>query len=245
MNTPDQLRIVLAIGWEQEQAPLSIGEPRHFHSVVLQRADTHEAQLASLAAAFEEAKALFQERETSLRQPVLCVSHTDEGKVFVFGEGIYVGDRIPGPEAAGMGLLMHQRKTLNPTIQLDSGEVIYGCECWWGPLEAANAKYANLARVNVSITDARAQAAAATAFAEAVKVGDRVIITSELTRPADSAIIPAGTEAEVVEIINDGEAARLRVAAAEGAEPIEVVAALDGLRFAREVEIDCNPASNG
>lgn len=57
-----------------------------------------------------------------------------ETKVLKFlGFGTYVGDSVP-VEAVGFlaeGLIEHQCP--NPKIQLDDGQVVYGCECWWGP----------------------------------------------------------------------------------------------------------------
>lgn len=42
-----------------------------------------------------------------------------------FGYGVYDGDLPNGP----MGQFP------NPRITLDSGEVVWGCECWWGAEE--------------------------------------------------------------------------------------------------------------
>ena len=230
MNPTNQIRVVLAIGWEQGQSEMTLGEPRHLLSTVINRDDPPEAQLAALQAAFDEAKAGLAKKESTMPQRVLCVSHTAAGKVFIFGEGNYVGDTIPSEEAQGMGPMMRERKALNPTIELDSGEVIYGCECWWGPLDAANKKYAELERVPTSITEARAKAREATLFATTVKVGDRVIIPNELKREADNFIVPAGTEGEVLELLNEGEAVKLRVVIGEATH--EIATMVDGLKFA-------------
>jgi hypothetical protein len=29
----------------------------------------------------------------------------------------------------------------NPCIHLDSGDIVWGFQCWWGPLDSANARY--------------------------------------------------------------------------------------------------------
>lgn len=70
---------------------------------------------------------------------VLAISHTDTDakKVYSFGEGNYVGDK-PIPEEvskilAGSGMT-------NPCIELDSGEVVWGMECWWGHVEGVKAQ---------------------------------------------------------------------------------------------------------
>lgn len=43
-------------------------------------------------------------------------------KVFFFGYGVYEGRK------------MHPQWGIeNPCIKLDSGDVVFGIECWWGP----------------------------------------------------------------------------------------------------------------
>ena len=58
-----------------------------------------------------------------------------ELKVIQFlGYGKYVGDQVPDEGAVG-GLAELARAMLkeNPKIELDSGQVVWGCECWWSP----------------------------------------------------------------------------------------------------------------
>lgn len=55
--------------------------------------------------------------------------------VHFLGYGTYVGDVIP-QEAMGMlAEMARSQQVTNPKIELDSGKVVYGCECWWGPEE--------------------------------------------------------------------------------------------------------------
>lgn len=42
-----------------------------------------------------------------------------------FGYGVYLGKFIP-PPTIGIPFA-------NPKIKLDCGDVVWGCECWWGP----------------------------------------------------------------------------------------------------------------
>lgn len=61
-------------------------------------------------------------------------------KVQVFGNGVYEGDFVP-IEAIGQfadDCRKHNRP--NPRIRLDSGFVVYGCECWWGNEEAVKSR---------------------------------------------------------------------------------------------------------
>jgi len=36
---------------------------------------------------------------------------------------------------------MYLKTRLNPCIYLDSGDIVFGFQCWWGSLEGANRKY--------------------------------------------------------------------------------------------------------
>ena len=51
-------------------------------------------------------------------------------RVRMFGYGTYQGEEIPPSEIIGP---FGPMKIPNPKILLDSGEVVWGCECWWGP----------------------------------------------------------------------------------------------------------------
>lgn len=46
----------------------------------------------------------------------------------------------------------------NPKIVLDSGKVVWGCECWWGPEEKMRAEIAGRRVVDVDIDEARRRA---------------------------------------------------------------------------------------
>lgn len=52
----------------------------------------------------------------------------------LFGYGIYQGEEVPPADERNpmMGML-HENGIKNPKITLDSGEDVWGCECWWGP----------------------------------------------------------------------------------------------------------------
>lgn len=66
------------------------------------------------------------------------LSSYDE-EVHVVGFGTYVGDEVPGPEASGMARMCRMANRPNPCIRLDSGEKVYGAECWWGEEERVRA----------------------------------------------------------------------------------------------------------
>lgn len=50
-----------------------------------------------------------------------------------FGYGTYMGYKNPTPEVIFMG--QPHPGTPNPQIKLDSGDIVWGCECWWGKEE--------------------------------------------------------------------------------------------------------------
>lgn len=51
-----------------------------------------------------------------------AIRFANEKTVYLFGYGVYDGD-IPCPNLDGIP---------NPRITLDNGEIVWGCECWWG-----------------------------------------------------------------------------------------------------------------
>ena len=95
----------------------------------------------------------------------------EEGKLHLhfYGVGTYQGETVPGEGVAGfMGQILREGGITNPTILLDSGETIYGCECWWGSFEVVLKKYglnddlspkdSSTAEIHFeSITEARAE----------------------------------------------------------------------------------------
>lgn len=68
--------------------------------------------------------------------------------VNLLGYGIYAGDEPVAPEAGGFNF--GQR---NPKLVLDNGDVVWGCECWWGPeniIKEVVAKYPTVITVLIS-----------------------------------------------------------------------------------------------
>jgi hypothetical protein len=53
---------------------------------------------------------------------------TSDNKVVKFlGYGIYEGEEMPPADIGGYNFGLP-----NPKLKLDSGEITWGCECWWG-----------------------------------------------------------------------------------------------------------------
>lgn len=87
----------------------------------------------------------------------------DEGSALFLGFGTYVGDEVPPNEGyQSLTSYLSGLRQSNPKIVLDedggvnSGEVVWGCECWWNPEAEAKAEMAKLKNVQtVSIKAAR------------------------------------------------------------------------------------------
>lgn len=76
-----------------------------------------------------------------------AISHDEEDAVYLFGYGIYEG--------------MHVHPDLgleNPRIKLDSGKIVWGCECWWGPEEKVRSSIGDRFIVLLDIDEERKKA---------------------------------------------------------------------------------------
>lgn len=87
-------------------------------------------------------------------QRVGAILGSKDGVVRFFGYGVYVGDEVPPEEAGGFNFGQP-----NPRIDLDSGETVYGCECWWGAEESIKEKISAYEKVEIiTVSDARSEA---------------------------------------------------------------------------------------
>ena len=59
---------------------------------------------------------------------VFAISHTsaEEKIAYTFGWGVYAGMEVPPDDLVGL-----ISGGMNPKIDLDNGDVIWGCQCWW------------------------------------------------------------------------------------------------------------------
>jgi len=53
------------------------------------------------------------------------------GTVRFLGFGVYQGDFVPGSAVGELADGLRQKEQTNAKILLDSGQVVWGCECWW------------------------------------------------------------------------------------------------------------------
>lgn len=68
----------------------------------------------------------------SVGDRVGAIVSMDSKEVMLLGYGVYQGALVPGEDAQGMAKILREAGIPNPTILLDSGAKVYGCECWWG-----------------------------------------------------------------------------------------------------------------
>lgn len=95
---------------------------------------------------------------TKIGERVGAIMSATAESVKMFGFGVYVGDEVPTADVGGFGHALHERGIPNPTIQLDSGVKVYGCECWWGPEDQIRGKIGNRKVIEVDIRSVRPSA---------------------------------------------------------------------------------------
>jgi hypothetical protein len=85
-----------------------------------------------------------------------------DGVVEFLGYGVYEGDLdrndpTNAPLPVGFTALLGRRAgmSLNPRIKLDSGKIVWGCECWWGAEEKIKEAIAGHTVVEVDIDKVR------------------------------------------------------------------------------------------
>jgi hypothetical protein len=73
---------------------------------------------------------------------VVAIRSANNGVVKYFGIGYYVGDFPIYPSVAGDGwasCILNQRDI--PCVALEDGNIIWGCECWWGCEKEAKKRF--------------------------------------------------------------------------------------------------------
>lgn len=75
---------------------------------------------------------------------IIAISHSKDGVVHSYGKGTYIGNRRP-PDGTRtmMGVVGPDfpKDFTNPCIVLDSGGIVWGCQCWWGGIEATEKRF--------------------------------------------------------------------------------------------------------
>ena len=63
---------------------------------------------------------------------ILC---TVKEEAKFLGYGVYVGDFVPQEAKGWFAQGIKAAGQVNPRLDLDNGQRVYGCECWWGSEE--------------------------------------------------------------------------------------------------------------
>ena len=89
---------------------------------------------------------------------IIAVHRIDEHAITIFGHGVYDGDFLVSPDASGpFAEALRELGRTNPRLTMDSGQVVWGCECWWGAEALLLASFARrgLPVITVSIDAVR------------------------------------------------------------------------------------------
>lgn len=80
---------------------------------------------------------------------VFALQASDGDTVEKFGNGVYLGKESPPRDVIGPFGPMWRDGVVNPKIQLDNGDIVWGCECWFGP-ESEEPKWRLVKEVSVA-----------------------------------------------------------------------------------------------
>lgn len=77
-----------------------------------------------------------------------AIRDANKNVVNLYGYGVYVGNEVPPKGVSIFGIELNEIGRRNPKIVLDSGEIIWGCQCWWGSEESVKRAIGNR-KVNI------------------------------------------------------------------------------------------------
>lgn len=93
------------------------------------------------------------------RVGVICNYDNGKSSISLFGYGKYVGDYIPKEAVGVIASILKRDRVKDHKIKLDSGEVIYDCECNWDTEEKVKNDLKYFKDINyISIDKIRKQA---------------------------------------------------------------------------------------
>ncbi len=86
------------------------------------------------------------------------LQQTEDGVVEFLGYDVLQPDKVIPEDGVGLWTdICKETGDMTPKIVLDSGEVVYGCECWWAAEDEIKQRLAEAKEVKqVSITQVRA-----------------------------------------------------------------------------------------
>lgn len=87
-----------------------------------------------------------------------AILKADKEQVWFLGFGVYEGWKLPPPEL-GVTFMGFPAEHESPQIRLDSGDLVFGCECWWGGEAAVGKQLDGKTVIETDIKRARQEAA--------------------------------------------------------------------------------------
>ena len=90
--------------------------------------------------------------ETKIGTRVGAILEVNDSQVKFLGYGKYIGDFIPEEAVGFLAAFFKETQQTCPKIELDSGQIVYGCECWWEEAEQVKkilSNYNNVETVNI------------------------------------------------------------------------------------------------
>lgn len=81
-----------------------------------------------------------------------AIHSVNETTVEFFGYGYYLGDEIPPSNIKFLGIPVLDEI---PKLRLDSGDIIWGCECLWGDVEYIDDELKGKEMILVTVEDTR------------------------------------------------------------------------------------------
>lgn len=82
-----------------------------------------------------------------------AVLSAKDGIVKLFGYGVYAGDEVPPRDGGWMAEALHDVGATNPKLVLDDGQIVWGCQCWWGREAATKERFAGYQVEHVNMAE--------------------------------------------------------------------------------------------
>ena len=113
------------------------------------------------------AKVGLKKKKPEPGERVGAVLSADQTTVKFLGWGVFEGREVPVGAVGQMAEVLAEMGVPNPKIKLDSGKVVWGCECWWGSEAEVEQMMEGRKVVEVDIDEVRVQAKLPTRSARA------------------------------------------------------------------------------
>lgn len=77
---------------------------------------------------------------------------SEDGEAIEFlGFGIYLGKKVPVGAVGPIAEALREFNEPDSCILLDSGQTVYGCECWWNTENKIQSRLQNKPVINIDI----------------------------------------------------------------------------------------------